>query len=184
MSRALWVVLLLLLAACRGTPPSTKSGNFYERYQAVRELRQRRDAEAIGEIVRLLDDDHPLVVTGALQSLALIGDPGFLQHIVPLFTHESPMVRAQACVAVGDLENPGATSLLLKAIKDDAVPVRREAVKAVEVFGDQARVLAALAEAVGDEDPGVALLAHEQLQALTGLDDVPRTRKAWENALP
>ena len=182
MARVLWGVLLL--AACSGAPPDTKSGDFYQRYQAVRELSHRRDAAAIREIVRLLDDEHSLVVTGALQSLGEIGDPGFLQHVAPRFTHESTMVRAQACMTVVALRTPEAMPLLLKAIKDGAIPVRRDAVKAVAAFGDQEGALAALAEAVGDADPGVALMAHERLQALTGLDNVPRSRKAWENALP
>ncbi len=176
--------LLIFLASCSGPEADTKSREPYERYLRVRKLARRPDAESMAEVVRLLDDPHYLVVTGALETLAKIGDPAFLQHAAPKIKHGHPMVRAQACAALAAIRNEEGIPAIREAMKDADASVRRAAVKALAAFGPRPETVRALAEAVGDNDPGVALAAHEALQGLTGRKDVPRAREAWEKAVP
>lgn len=161
-----------------------KSAAPYERYLGARELGGRRDAEAVGEIVKLLDDPNFLVVTGAVEALADIGRREFLQHVLPRLKHAHPMVRAYACLALGRLRNDEALPALVAALQDPEAWVRRSAVRALGAFGKRPEVTKALVEAVGEKEPSVALLAHDTLGDLTGRRDVARTREAWAQALP
>jgi len=178
------VGLALLFGSCGGPDADTGSAAPYERYLGVRELGERRDADAVREIVKLLDDPHFLVVTGALEALCDVGRKEFLQHVLPRAKHAHPMVRSYACRAVGRLGNEEGIAALADALKDPEAAVRRSAVRALASFGKRPEVTRALVDAVGEKEPSVALLAHESLQDLTGLRDVARTREAWSKALP
>ena len=182
--RGLAAGLALLLGSCCGPEADTKSVAPYERYLGVRELGQRRDAESVREIVKLLDDPHFLVVTGALEALGDIGSKEFLQHVAPRLKHAHPMVRTYACRTLGRLGNEEGIPLLAEALKDGEAVVKRSAVRALASFGKRPEVTKALVEAVGEKEPSVALLAHEALQDLTGRRDVARTREAWTQAVP
>ena len=171
---------LLLVASCGGHEPNLHSKDAYERYLGVKELVEARD---FGRIVPLLEDKHYLVVLGALEAIAEIGEPHSLQHAVPLLRHPHPLVRQQACITIRALRNEEGIPALAGALKDADAGVRREAVKGLAAFGKRDDVVAALLEGVGDRDPGVSLLAHEGLAELTGLQVQERSRDAWDKAL-
>lgn len=175
--------LLLLLSACGGPEANVQSPDPYERFLGVRENEGRRDAVAVAEVVRLLDDPHYLVVTGALSTLAQMGQKEFLQHVVPQMSHKHFLVRREACAAIGRLGNPLGVPYLLKALDDPDGLVRRGAVKALGSFRDVPDVRPGLLKALGDREAGVVLVAHETLQELTGRHDVARSREAWAEAL-
>ncbi len=181
--RASVAFALLLLTACGGPEANVQSPDPYERFLGVRENEGRRDAVAVAEVVRLLEDPHYLVVTGALATLAEMGQKEFLQHVVPLLSHKHFLVRREACTAIGRLRNPLGVPYLLKALDDPEGLVRRGAVKSLGTFRDVPDVRPGLLKALGDKESGVVLLAHEALQELTGRFDVPRSREAWAGIL-
>jgi HEAT repeat protein len=182
MSRPL-PALLLALAACGGPEADVRSRDPYERYLGVREAGDDRSAASVAEIVRLLDDEHALVVTGALEALAAIGDKAFLQHAASKIKHPNPMVRSQACATIAAIRNEEGTAALLEALKDEDPAVRRASVKALAAFGGRTDVKRVLAETVGDKDASVAYMAHLKLREITGRNDVPRSREAWTQAV-
>ena len=181
MRRPYWVCLLL--AACSGPDADLRSPDPYERFLGVRELEGRRDAASLSEIVKRLEDPHYLVIAGAITTLAELGDKAFLQHLAPLVQHPHPIVRRRACEGIGRLGHPDGATYLLKALEDPDSQVRRGAVKGLAAFKDAPEARRGLAAAAGDKDPGVALVAHEALQEITGRTDVPRSREAWAEIL-
>jgi HEAT repeat protein len=181
MRRPYWICLLL--AACSGPEADLKSPDPYERFLGVRELEGHRDAASLSEIVKRLEDPHYLVIAGAITTLAEMGDKEFLQHLAPLLQHGHPLVRRRACEGIGRLGNPLGVAYLLKALEDPESQVRRGAVKALGAFKDAPEARRGLVAAVADKDPGVALVAHESLQRVTGRTDVPRSREAWAELL-
>ena len=181
MCRPVWICLLL--ASCGGPEANLKSGDAYERFLGVRELEGRRDAASVAELVRRLEDEHPLVVAGAVTTLGESGRKEFLQHVAPMTTHKSALVRRDACEAVGRLANPLGVPFLVKALEDPDGLVRRGAVKALAVFREVPEARQALLAALGDKDPGVVLVAHDRLREITGRRDVARTREAWAEIL-
>ena len=175
--------ICLLLAACSGPEANLKSPDPYERFLGVRDLEGRRDAEGLSEIVQRLEDPHYLVVAGAILTLAEMKEKAFLQHFAPLTRHAHPLVRRRACEGIGRIGNPLGVPYLVKALEDPDPQVRRGAVKALAEFRDASEARRGLVAAAGDKDPGVALVAHETLQEVTGLTDVPRSREAWAEVL-
>jgi HEAT repeat protein len=177
--------LFVLLAACAGPEADLTSREPYERYLAVRELAETPEAASVTEIVRRLEDPHFLVVVGALEALGDIGRREFVQHVVPKLKAAHSMVRQYAALTAARLGNEEAVPALLETLRTDADPtVRRTAAKALAAFGARPDVRRALAEAVGDRDPSVSLMAHRRLQDITGRQDVPPSRQAWLEALP
>lgn len=168
-----------LLAACGGATPDLRSGEPYERYLGVRERAASPDAAAMAEIVAALDDPHPLVVVGGLEALAEIGRKEFLQHAAPRTEHASPLVRRTAVETLAAIRNDDGLPYVVRAVKDADPLVRRGAVKSLAAFGPRPEVLRALLDAFQANDAGLALLAHETLQSLTGRRDVERSREAW-----
>ncbi len=172
--------VVLVLASCGGPEPNLQSSEPYERYLGAKALAAERD---FAKLVPLLEDRHYLVVLGALEAVAAIGEPHALQHVVPALRHEHPLVRQQACLTVGALRADEGIPVLAGMIKDPDAGVRREAVKALALYGKRAEVTAALLEALGDPDPGVAYMAHDRLGEITGLEVGERSREAWGQAL-
>jgi len=171
---------LLFLASCGGGKADLQSERAYDRYLGARELASTRD---FAKLVPLLEDRHFLVVLGALEAVAEIGEPHALQHVVARLKHEHPLVRQQACITVGAIRNEEGIPLLAGMLKDPEPGVRREAAKALARFGKRDDVVAALLEALGDRDPGVAYMAHDRLSEVTGLKVEERRRDAWDRAL-
>lgn len=172
-------VVLALLVGCGGSTPDLRSAEPYERYLGVRELSEAPDATAMAEIVGALDDPHPLVVVGALETLADVGRKEFLQHIAPRTEHASPMVRRAAVEGLAAIRNEEGLPYVVRGVKDADPLVRRGAVRSLASFGARPEVFGALLQAFEANDAGLALVAHETLQALTGRTDVERSREAW-----
>src|SRR5262245_28151875 len=126
MPRAPLLLLPLLAAAgCGGVTPDLEGRDPYARYLAVRELAETPDAPSMARVVAALEDPAPLPVVGALETLAQLGRPEFLQHAVPKLTHAHPMVRRQACATIAAIKNADGVPLLLKSFKDPDPSVRR-----------------------------------------------------------
>jgi HEAT repeat protein len=179
--RPYWICLLL--AACSGPEANVNSPDPYERFLGVIEMEGRRDAAGVTELVRRLEDPHYLVVAGAVTTLAELREKNFLQHVAPLTKHAHPLVRRRACEGLGLIAHPEGLPFLIKALEDVDPQVRRGAIMGLAAFGDGPDVRRGLLAAMGDKDPGVALLAHETLRELTGKRDVPRSKDAWAEAL-
>ena len=178
--RSLFWLVPLLLAACSGPEPNTKSQDPYERFLGERELLAgRTDAAAMNELVGLLDDPHYLVVVGAIEVLASHKRPELIQHFVPRLKHKHPMVRQSACAAIATIRNREGIPSLIETLKDPETAVRRSALKALAAFPDSAEASRAMAEVVGDKDPGVSYMAHRLLCERTKRMDVPQSAKAW-----
>lgn len=182
MPRAL-PLLLLAAAGCGGISPDVDGREPYARYLGVRELAETPDAPSMARIVALLDDPHPLVVTGALETLAQLGRPEFLQHVVPRLAHASPMVRRQACATLAAIRNPDGLPFVLKSAQDPDPGVRRGALLAAASFGSKPETRAVLLDALDAKDASTRMAAHEALWTLTGKPAPARTRQAWEEAL-
>lgn len=175
----LWLAPLLL-AACGGPEPNTKSQDPYERFLGEKELlAPRTDAEAVNELVGLLEDPHYLVVVGAIEVLAGQGRPELIQHFIPKLKHKHPMVRQTACTAIAAIQNREGIPLLIEMLKDPDTAVRRSALKALATFPASPEATRAMVDVVGDKDPGVSYMAHRLLVERTGRMNVPRSAKAW-----
>ena len=182
MRSPLWLALLLL-ASCGGPEANIGSADPYERFLGERELVGRTDAASIAQLVKLLDDDHYLVVTGAIEVLAGHGRPEFLQHFVPRLKHKHSLVRQTACQAIATIHNEEGLPGLLEAMKDPEPSVRRAALKALGTFARLPAALRAIVDAVGDKEPSVSYLAHRILCEWSGRKDVKQTKEAWAEAV-
>ncbi len=182
--RALPGILLLFAASCSGPDPDPRSGNPYERYLGIRNLAPRHDAEAVAQVIAALYDPHYLVVIGAIEALAENGSDGNSSRIAGMAGHDHPRVRAAVCDALAALGNDKTVPAILDTLKDREASVRRASAKALASFGNHPDALRALAGAVGDRDASVSFTAHQSLRTLTGREDIPREKAAWERALP
>jgi HEAT repeat protein len=180
--RALFWPALLLLAACGGPEANLKSQDPYERFLGEKELFERGDAVAMADIVACLDDPHFLVVTGALEHLAHLKRPEFLQHFVPKLKHKHPLVRQTACAGIAALHNEEGVLPLIETLKDPDPAVRRSALKALSTFANRGSQKA-LVEAVADKDPSVSYMAHRLLCEWTGRTDVAQKKEDWAQAI-
>jgi HEAT repeat protein len=169
---------LLLLAACGGPEANLKSQDPYERFLGVRELAERSDAVAMADIVACLEDPHFLVVCGAIDHLADLGRPEFLQHFVPKLKHKHPLVRQSACAAIAKVHNEEGIPAMIEVLKDPEPGVRRSALKALSAFPLK-NAQRALVEAVADKDPSVSYMAHRLLCEWTARTDVAQKREDW-----
>lgn len=179
MRRPAWI--WLLLAACGGPAADVHSPDPYERFLGALELEGRRDATAVADLVRMLEDPHYLVAAGAVTTLGMSGRPEFLQHVAPMTLHKHPLVRRDACEAIARLGNPAGLPFLLKALEDPDGLVRRGALKSLAAFRGLPEARQGLLKGLKDPEPGVAYTAHETLQAVTGRLDVPR--EGWAEIL-
>ena len=182
MRTPLWL-LPLLLASCSGPEANLKSEDPYERFLGVRELVDRTDAEAIGTLVRSLEDPHYLVVIGAIDVLAAHERPELVQHFVPKLRHKHPMVRQSACAAIARVHGEEGVPGVIELAKDPDFMVRRSALKSLAEFPRRPDALRAMVEAVGDKDPGVSYMAHKLLSQRTNRTDVKQTKEAWAEAV-
>ena len=182
MRSPVWL-LPLLLAACSGPDANVKSEDPYERFLGERELVGRTDAESVGQLVRMLEDPHYLVVIGAIEVLAAHERPEFLQHFVPKLKHKHPMVRQAACDAIARVHGDEGLPGVIELVKDPDTMVRRSALKALAQFPRRPDATRAMVEAVGDKDPGVSYMAHRLLSERTNRTDVKQTKEAWAEAV-
>ncbi|HXX93044.1 MAG TPA: HEAT repeat domain-containing protein [Planctomycetota bacterium] len=181
--------LLVLLGACSGPEADTHSKDPYERYLGLKEIAENRDVASESEVVRLLDDPHFLVVTGALEVMAAFGRKDYLPYALPkLQVREKekdrenlPMVRSQACLTVATCGQAEGLEPILGVLRGDPdLGVRRAAVKVLaDRYGKDPRVLQALVDTVGEKDPSLSYMAHLKLCELTGRQDVARSKAAW-----
>lgn len=179
------LLLLPLLAAvgCGGIEADLEGRDPYARYLAVRDLAETPDAPSMALVVAALEDPAPLPVVGALETLAQLGRPEFLQHAAPKLSHPHPLVRRQACATIAAIRNADGLPLLLKSVQDPDPSVRRGAIVAAASFGDRPETRRALLEAMDAKDASTKLAAHEALKALTGRTAPLRSRESWEEVL-
>ena len=182
MRSAFWL-LLLLPAACSGPEANVKSEDPYERFLGEQELAGRTDAEAIGQLVKMLEDPHYLVVVGAIDVLAGYQRPEFLQHFVPKLKHKHSMVRQAACAAIAKVHGDEGVPGVIELTKDPDGMVRRSALKTLAAFPRRPDATRAMVDAVADKDPGVSYMAHKLLSERTHRTDVKQSKEAWAEAV-
>jgi hypothetical protein len=148
------------------------------------DLYERRAAPA--DPIAGIESEHPAVRAVAARALALHGDPGHVDLILPLLEHESPQVRLQAAHALQRLHNPAAVAPLLQHIRyENAQGVVQEPephirAAAADALGQYAErsVILGLMTALDDDSLAVTSRALKSLQTLTG-QDLPDDRRAW-----
>jgi HEAT repeat protein len=143
----------------------------------VLEAAIRRLAEANqGEVVRLLGDEDPAIVVGALGWVASLGIGSATGAVVPLLGHVHPEVRAAAAAALGKLGAGVAGETIVGLLQDPEREVRIAAVRALASLG-YAAARPALAAALDSKplrsaDRTEKIAFFEAFGVLGGMDGV------------
>ncbi|MDO5740316.1 MAG: HEAT repeat domain-containing protein [Ornithinimicrobium sp.] len=117
----------------------------------------------VPHLVEALAGQHPSRAQ-VLHALSKIGDPGLVEHIVPLAGDPDPAVTAKAWWALGRIAL-GETAPVLMAHLGTGDPEQRQALtSALEQFG--APAVPALAAHLSDPSPAVRRHAAEALSAI------------------
>ncbi|MDQ7780287.1 MAG: HEAT repeat domain-containing protein [Planctomycetota bacterium] len=127
------------------------------------------------------DEDALVRATAAV----IIGDfnwrEGVPQLVRAVQEDPSPIVRTDACEALGKIQDVQSGPALAVALRDPNEGVRRAAASALAKVGERATI-PALVNALEDEDYGVRLAACAALAVMTG-QNLPPRKTAWEEWL-
>lgn len=137
-----------------------------ERRQQVLEAAER-GVEALPVLERALEDDNSMVHRAAIRGLVAIGAPAHTILERAFDTHDDPVVRRAALLALAGEPTLEAVPYLTRAMADDDAYVRAIAVRlllGIEPPTDETLELLRLAE--GDEAPSVHRPAGRGLAAL------------------
>lgn len=197
----LWPALVALtpLACVSSVSPDPNGAEPYARYLGALDLAARGDDKGV---LRLLEDPHPLVRSGAITALVQLGKAEYLPQLIDM-TYETvlpgedasrndPQVRSDACRALAALRDPRGVPPLIGALRDGAVEVRRTAALSLEPFAERQDVLEALVNALprrlasgerpaANEETSAAVQhnAHVVLCRAANRADLPRERDPW-----
>ena len=116
-------------------------------------------------VTDLLQDKDPLVRTGAVRTLGLIGKPDAIPALTGATKDEVQDVRRAAVAALGTIKNPASVDPLLAALKDSYWFVRSEAAASLGEESDP-RAIKPLFDAVSDSDSNVQSSAESALLQL------------------
>ncbi len=113
-------------------------------------------APAVPHLTMLLSDRDPAVGEAASQALGQVASAGTAAAaVVKILEEGPPQSRLAAVKALVWLETPEAYGALVRALEDEAAPVRQTAVAALGELGDP-RAVAPIAERLSsDQDAGV-----------------------------
>ena len=149
------------------------------RWKAAITLGEIGDQRGIIPLISLLSDTDRFVRSRAAYALGLIGSPA-----IPALSEtleEAPYeVRRGAVAALGKMNDPAATRILIRALPDSSEDVRQDIITSLSMQGDQAFDL--LVAALADSEPlrqqgaAMALTAMGRAEALEPLE------KALESA--
>lgn len=136
---------------------------------------------AVAEVPKLLEDERPEVRSAAATALADLGAKDALPKLLVAVEDGDALVRQMVLSALGELGDARAAPRLSRALTDPRPEVRYQAVIAYSrVAPDEADVLAALARALGDDDPAVAHIALRVAEERVDRDGVSTTAR-WRS---
>jgi len=108
------------------------------RFAACLAVGRLRDEPAMAAVKGLVDDPDPSVRVAALFALHRLGDTSRSGHMPAyLLDHPEPMVRRNAALVFGLMDEPGAIKLLARAMKDSDPGVRQHALEAMARLGQE-----------------------------------------------
>jgi HEAT repeat protein len=116
--------------------------------------------------------------------LARIADGSCLMPLATALEHSDPEVRAESCVALGELRDPGGVEALLRASRDADHRVRTQAGRALDRIGTAAVILgfaAAVRPAVAEAVEGAKKPATRKKRATSAKAGSTKTRPAAES---
>lgn len=96
------------------------------------------DARAINLLVAATQSDQPVVCANAIEALARSAPDAGQPQIRAAISHQAPLVRFAACVALGDMRDRGAAAAIKKCRGDGDPRVRLAAAYAAYRIGDRA----------------------------------------------
>ncbi|MDX2039450.1 MAG: HEAT repeat domain-containing protein [Isosphaeraceae bacterium] len=197
-SVAIGATVLALMSGCSSFPGTTaasflrkveQSRDPNERYQAYQNLgtsRAYRDEAEKIRAVELLskrlsrpnDSDQAAAEPTAsramiCRTLGKIGHPSARPAMLTAVNDPDPLVRAEACLALGRVGKSEDATVLARVMTADVSPDCR--IAAIDGLGalksNDPRITGFLANAMeGDEDPAVRLASLESLRKITGKD--------------
>jgi HEAT repeat protein len=112
-------------------------------------LGQTGDSRAIEPLIDALQDDHAGVRGAAANALGTIGDQDVVPYLRPLLHDANPQLVVWAAFALTRLHDDH-FSVLVDALEADEVEVRRSAILAMRLLGDQ-RAIGPLLALQGDD---------------------------------
>lgn len=108
------------------------------RFAACLAVGRLLDESAKAAVNGLVDDPDPSVRLAALFALHRLGDTSRSGHMPAyLLDHPEPMVRRNAALVFGLMDEPGAIKLLARAMKDSDPGVRQHALEAMARLGQE-----------------------------------------------
>jgi HEAT repeat protein len=128
---------------------------------ALRTLAQIQDDQAVGPLLKILDETTDLEIQIAtVDALSELGSPEALPAVDSLLDSEQWELRSKSASALGKLGDPSAIPRLMTAMRDENWWVRRSAAAAIARLPEG---IEALYRSLDDEDPFAADAAAEAL---------------------
>ena len=125
---------------------------------------------------RLADEQAP-VVAAAAELVGLTGSPQAVALLLPLVHHQSELVREAALIGLAEAGGREISRPAMPALKDESVPVRVAAARAIAAGGDPAASTVLIRRLEQEQDEGVLaelLRAIGRLGALEALEVLAR----------
>lgn len=122
----------------------------------------------------LLRDPDPSVRAAAMFALHRLGDQSLTGRLATfLVSHEDPLVRRNAAMVIGFLDEPGVVPMLAGAMDDRDVGVQNQALESMARYGNEEarqRLVFMANSGVGSEEViGIAALSEARNEALRDL---------------
>lgn len=118
---------------------------FSVRQAASHELGKMKDPRAIQPLIQAFKDEDYRIRSYAAKALAGMGEEA-MEPLINCLKDPKFRTRAYAVRTLGMIEDSSTVDLFLSALKDEAVPVRLNAIEALEKYENEYRVLTALEE--------------------------------------
>ncbi|MEM1060072.1 MAG: HEAT repeat domain-containing protein [Verrucomicrobiota bacterium] len=122
--------------------------------------------------VQYLEDGTPEQQLAAIRAMALLGGARWLEPLSAKYGAEDSELRRAVISALGDLRDPAATNLLIRALQDAHWAVRADAAQALGKLRDPKAVIP-LFEAMSDEDQSVVLSCGNALLSISKEETAP-----------
>lgn len=148
---------------------------------------EAQKAEAVRTLVAKLEEGKEPVATRAviLQTLGALRDPAARGAVLKAVNDPEPVIRVQACRALGTVGRGEDATVLARVMTTDTLEDCR--IAAIEALGalkpDDPRIARVLVAAMRHDDPATRLAALNALRKLTGRD-AGVDAEAWARLLP